>query len=116
MSIPEAFVDVFRTIRADRYIDSCVVSRVTGTAFNETTGQTEATTEVVYAGECLVRPASANESDFGEARRQLVDYDLYLPFDADDRDQRRCSRHVWTRPRHPRAVGPPWVRGLLFDA
>jgi hypothetical protein len=65
-----------------RFVDTCVISRVTGSSFNETTGQTEPTTAQAYAGECLARPAQASESDFGETRRQEVDYDLYLPFDA----------------------------------
>jgi hypothetical protein len=68
-----------------RFVDTCVISRVTGTAFNETTGQTEPTTAQVYSGGCLARPASTvggAESDFGEARRQEVDYDVYLPHDA----------------------------------
>jgi hypothetical protein len=81
MTIPTA-VALFRGLRADRYIDACVVSRITGTIFNETTGQTEETVTEVYDGECLVRPAQASEVDFGEDRRQRVDYDLYLPFDA----------------------------------
>jgi hypothetical protein len=65
-----------------RFVDTCVISRVTGSSFNNTTGQTEPTTAQVYSGGCLVRPASASESDFGETRRQEVDYDVYLPFDA----------------------------------
>jgi hypothetical protein len=36
----------------------------------------------VYSGECLLRPAEASETDFGETRRQLVDYDLFTPWDA----------------------------------
>jgi hypothetical protein len=71
-----------RTEWALRFVDTCIVSRVTGSSFNETTGQTEPTTAQVYSGGCLVRPASASESDFGETRRQEVDYDLYLPYDA----------------------------------
>jgi hypothetical protein len=87
MSIPSGHVAVFRTLRADRYVDSCEVTRVTGLSFNNTTGQTEETTSVVYDGECLVRPAQAREEDFGEDRRQKVDYDLYLPFDADELEE-----------------------------
>jgi hypothetical protein len=50
--------------------------------FNETTGETEYPDSTPYSGECLVRPTQASETDFGEDRRQEVDYDLYLPFDA----------------------------------
>lgn len=86
MSIPSSFVSVFRTMRADRYVDTCVAARVTGSTFNETTGRTEPVTTTVYTGGCLVRPASAStpggRADYGEDRRQIVDYDLYLPYDA----------------------------------
>lgn len=84
MSVPSAHVAVFRDLRADRYVDACVVTRTDFTlpTFNETTGVTEYPTSTAYDGECLVRPASASESDFGEDRRQEVDYDLYLPYDA----------------------------------
>lgn len=83
MSIAEDHVSYFRDQWALRLVDSCVVSRVTGTTFNDTTGETEETTETAYSGECLVRPANASETDFGEDRRQEVDYDLFLPYDAD---------------------------------
>ena len=89
MSIPSAHVAVFRNFRADRYIDSCVVTRYdfANPTFNATTGETEYPDSTPYSGECLVRPASASESDFGEDRRQEVDYDLYLPFDAADLEE-----------------------------
>lgn len=82
MSIAESFVPTFRTHWAGRFVDSCSVFRATGTTFNATTGQTEPTGSVIYADECLVRPASAREVSFGEAVRQQGDYDLYLPYDA----------------------------------
>jgi hypothetical protein len=82
VSVASTTVAYFRTEWAGRFVDSAVVTRVTGTSFNNTTGQTELTTAEVYDGECLVRPANASEKDFGEDRRQQVDYDLYLPYDA----------------------------------
>jgi hypothetical protein len=82
MSLPAATVDYFRSEWALRFTDTCSVARVTGSTFNETTGQTEPTTTEVYDGGCLVRPAQASEADFGEDRRQEVDYDLYLPYDS----------------------------------
>jgi hypothetical protein len=83
MSVASDFAATLaRTEWALRFVDTCVVVQVTGSSFNETTGQTEPTTAQVYSGGCLVRPASASESDFGETRRQEVDYDLYLPYDA----------------------------------
>jgi hypothetical protein len=84
VSIASSTITYFRAQWALRFIDTCVVTRVTGTTFNNTTGQTEDTTAEVYSGPCLVRPANASESDFGEARRQEVDYDLFLPYTADD--------------------------------
>ena len=84
MSIPSGHVAVFRDLRADRYVDNAVVTRFDFSlpTFNATTGETEYPSAEVYDGECLVRPANASESDFGEDRRQEVDYDLYLPYDA----------------------------------
>ena len=83
MSVASDFAATLaRSEWALRFVDTCIVSRVTGSSFNETSGQTVATTAQVYSGGCLVRPASASESDFGETRRQEVDYDVYLPYDA----------------------------------
>lgn len=87
MSIPFDHLPAFRTFWADRFVDSCVATRVTGSTFNESTGQTEPTLATAYSGPCLVRPAQARQADFGEARRQLVDYDLLLPFDAADLEE-----------------------------
>jgi hypothetical protein len=83
VSIVQATVPFWRANWASRFIDFAVATRVVGTVFNPDTGQTELTYDEVYAGEALIRPAEAREIDFGEARRQLVDYDLYLPWDSD---------------------------------
>jgi hypothetical protein len=82
MSLFDDHVPIFRDLLAIEYPDTCVATRVTGSSFNETTGQTEPTTAQVYAGECIYRPTGTGESDFGEARRQEVDGTLRLPFDA----------------------------------
>lgn len=82
MSILDDYVDVFRGLLTGEYPDSCVASRVTGTTFNDTTGQTEETTATAYSGECLYRPAGAGETDFGEDRRQELDGTLHLPHTA----------------------------------
>lgn len=82
MSVASASVAFFRARWADAFVDTGIATRITGSSFNNTTGQTEPTTAQVYTGECLVRPASASESDFGETRRQEVDFDLFLPYDA----------------------------------
>lgn len=89
MSIPSQTVAYFRTLRADRYVDTCVVTRYdfTNPTFDEPSGKTTYPSSTPYSGACLVRPASSSgtgESDFGEDRRQEVDYDLFLPFDAAD--------------------------------
>jgi hypothetical protein len=83
-------VGFFRNQWATRFVDTCVVTRYDFTmpTFNETTGKTEYPTSTPYTGECLVRPASASESEFGEDRRQEVDYDLHLPFDAAELKER----------------------------
>jgi hypothetical protein len=82
LSLAQSTVSYFRAEWAGRFVDSCTVARKTGTTFDEGTGQTTDTMTTVYSGECLLRPAEASETDFGETRRQLVDYDLYLPFVA----------------------------------
>lgn len=84
MSIASTTVALFRSQWASRVVDSCVVTRYdyTNPSFSEATGLTTYPTSTPYSGECLVRPAGAAEKDFGEARRQQVDYDLYLPYDA----------------------------------
>jgi hypothetical protein len=83
MSIVQATVPFWRANWATRFVDFAVFTRITGTTFNPDTGQTEPTVVEVYAGEALIRPAEAREVDFGEARRQLVDYDIYLPWDSE---------------------------------
>jgi hypothetical protein len=83
VSLASTTVDYFRTEWASRFVDTCSSTRVTGSSFNETTGQTEPTTEdILTDAPCLVRPATAREIDLGEARLQEVDYDLYLPYDT----------------------------------
>lgn len=83
-------VDFARNLARDAWANrinnsatTCTATRVTGTTFNNTTGETEETTTTVLTGvACLVRPASAREVDFGEDRRQEVDFDLYLLHDS----------------------------------
>ena len=82
MSVATGVVPYLRSQWATRFVDTCTVDRVTGTVFNDTTGQTEPTISEVYSGECVVRPAAAREADFGGARRQEGSYDLYLPYDS----------------------------------
>lgn len=89
MSLASSTVSYFRNQWAIRFVDSCVVTRydIANPSFSDVTGQTTYPTSTPYSGECLVRPASASESDFGEARRQQVDYDLFLPYDAADLEE-----------------------------
>jgi len=84
MSVASTTVAFLRTQWATRFVDTCVVTRhdFDSPSFSEANGQTTYPTTTPYNGACLVRPASARERDFGEARRQQVDYDLYLPYDA----------------------------------
>jgi len=87
VSIAASTVAYFRGQWASRFVDTCVVARVTGTTFNTSTGQTEQTTTTVYSGVCLVRPANAAEVDVGETRRQQVDYNLYVPHTVADLEE-----------------------------
>lgn len=84
MSIAKKHLGLFRRQWAKRFVDTCVVTRYdfANPTFNDTTDKTEYPESTPYSGECLVRPASASETDFGEDRRQEVDYDLYLPHDS----------------------------------
>jgi len=84
MSVAATSVGFFRAQWALRFVDSCVVTRYDfdSPSFSEVTGQTTYPETTPYSGVCLVRHANAREKDFGEARRQEVDYDLYLPYDA----------------------------------
>jgi len=84
MSTASSSVGFFRDQWASRFVDSCVVTRYDfdNPSFSEATGQTTYPESTPYSGACLVRPATAREKDFGEARRQEVDYDLFLPYDA----------------------------------
>ena len=89
MSLASSTVSFFRSEWAVRFVDECEVTRydISSPTFNETTGLTEYPDSTPYQGICLLRPASASESDFGEDRRQEVDYDLFLPFDAADLEE-----------------------------
>jgi len=86
MSVAADTVPFFRAEWAKRFVDTCVATRYdfTSPTFNETTDRTEYPTSIPYSGPCLLRPASASECEFGEDRRQEVDYDLYLPYEAAD--------------------------------
>ena len=89
MSVASSMVPFFRSEWDSRFVDSCVATRYdyTSPTFNAATGLTEYPTTTPYTGECLVRPANASESDFGEDRRQEVNYDLYLPYNAADLEE-----------------------------
>jgi hypothetical protein len=84
VSLASETVDYFRGEWAGRFVDTCVVTRpdLDDPSFDENTGQTTYPPILVYDGECLVRPAQASEADYGEARRQVVDYDAYFPHDS----------------------------------
>jgi hypothetical protein len=84
-----ATVPYFRAQWALRFVDTCVVTRYdfSNPTFNDTSGETEYPTSTPYSGMCLVRPASAREEQYGEDLRQLVDYDLFLPYDSADLEE-----------------------------
>jgi hypothetical protein len=75
------FVPVFEAFWGAELTDSCTVTRFdyTSPTFDSGTGETTYPSTGVYSGPCKARPARAREEEFGEERRQKVDYDLYLP-------------------------------------
>ncbi len=84
MSVPSDAVQMFRDLRADRYVDSITITDLTdrGT-LNRATGQYDSETDsIIYSGAALIRPAGAGISDRGEAAEIRHDLDVYLPFDA----------------------------------
>lgn len=84
MSVVADHVSFFRTEWEERINNSgttCTVTRYDfdNPTFNDVTGETEyPTSNPLTDAPCLVRPAQASEADFGEDRRQEVDYDLFL--------------------------------------
>lgn len=84
MSIATDLLAFFRTEWASRFTDSCIIKRVTGEGFNETTGVTTPTYTTNYSGPCLVRPLSASEAAFGQELLQIRGYTVHIPYSETD--------------------------------
>lgn len=88
MSIASDHIPFFRGEWSDRFIDTCVVKRVTGSSFNSTTGQTTPTYTTQYSGVCLVRPPMGidrgESAFFGEQTVEYRKYLIFIPYTADN--------------------------------
>ena len=67
-----------------RMVDSCVVKRITGNSFNDTTGVNTPTYTTQYSGECLVRPLAPGSAEFGQELVETRGYTVFIPYDEED--------------------------------
>lgn len=67
-----------------RMVDTCVVKRVTGSTFNDTTGVRTPTYTTQYSGACLVRPLQAGSVEFGQELVETRGYTVFVPYDETD--------------------------------
>ena len=81
MSIPTDTLDFFRTQWAQRLVDTCTIKSVTGSSFNDTTGQTEPTYTSRYTGACLIRPGPPGAADYGDQLTETRRYTVFIPYD-----------------------------------
>ena len=103
MSIASDHVAYFRTLRADRYVDTVTIREQDLGTWNRTTKQYDgAAPATVYTGGALIRPAGAASGsprrpaarDRGEQGEILHDYDVLLPFDAGGLDTFRPNHEI----------------------
>ncbi len=101
MSIASDHVAFFRTLRADRYVDTVTIRDQDAGTWNRTTKQYDSQTPaVIYTGGALIRPAGAASGSRGSARDRgdqgeiLHDYDVLLPFDAGGLDTFRPNHEI----------------------
>lgn len=84
MTLPTDYATFFRNQWADRFVDSCVVKRETGTSFNDTTGEYTPTYTTQFSGNCLVRSKAASDTQSGERQAELRMYSVFVPYDETD--------------------------------
>lgn len=84
MSVASSMASFFRDQWSDRFVDSCVVKRETGTSFNDTTGVYSPTYTTQFDGSCLVRPKFADDEQSGERQAELRMYSVFIPYDEED--------------------------------
>lgn len=85
MSFATSMASFFRTQWADRFTDSCVVKRETGTTFDGTTTGTYSIDYTnQFSGNCLVRPKRATDEQAGEQQAEIRMYSVFIPYDETD--------------------------------
>ena len=84
MSVPTDTLSFFRTQWATRLVDTCVVKRITGNSFSDTTGVNTPTYTTQYSGDCLVRPLAPGSAEFGQELVETRGYTVFVPYDEED--------------------------------
>ena len=89
MSIPSDHVAIFRTFRADRYVDTVDIVRLsTRGSINDTSLQydSESSPTIASAQACLIRPETESPivSEFGQEGIQRGEYVVDFPHDVAD--------------------------------
>ena len=84
MSVASDSLAFFRTQWTDRFVDTCVVKRITSTSFNDSTGVRTPTYTTQYSGACLVRPLTPGSAEFGQELVELRGYTVFVPHDEGD--------------------------------
>ena len=81
MSVASDHVPLFLTLRADRYIDSVIVSDLTSRGtWNRATKQYDTpTSSETYTGDALIRPATASTRDRGGEGEVLHTHIVHIP-------------------------------------
>lgn len=83
MSIPLGTIDLFRSQWATRFADEVTIKEITGTSFNDTTGQTEPTYTNRYVGAYLWRDEGGRDIDYGEQEAEIRRGTLHVPYTVD---------------------------------
>ena len=84
MSVLHDHIGVLRDYWAAEFAavqTTVAVDRVSGTTFNDTTGQETPTTVSVYSGSALIFPMSAGDDDYGETQAETRQYKVRVPYD-----------------------------------
>lgn len=82
MSIPTSVLGILRDQWADRFTDTCTITRVSGRTYNTASGKDTPTTATVYSGPGLYRPAGARATERGGRTVVVRTGNLYLPHTA----------------------------------
>ena len=85
MSIPSNAVTQFRSLWADRFVDTVTITRVSarGTLNTTTLAYASGSDSTPYTGKALIRPAYQDDQDqFGGQEVTGERFDVYLPYTA----------------------------------